>query len=97
KTLDVLGVPHLGDDSDLHRYPDAALVLGVGAVRSPHPRREVVDRVGGGRHWASVVHPRSYVSRSARIADGVVVLPHAILHAGVRAGAHSLVNSGATV
>ncbi len=97
ETGDVLGVPHLGDDSVLDRYPDAALVLGVGAVSAPHARRTVVGRIGADRRWTGVVHPRAYVSRSARIAETVVVLPQATVHAGVRAGAHSLVNSGATV
>jgi len=96
-TSDALRVPYLGNDEAIERYPDAVLALGVGAVGLPHRRRIVAERLGAGRRWVSIVHPSAYVSPSASMADGAVILPRAMLHAGVRAGAHSLVNSGATV
>lgn len=97
ETEKTLNVPHLGDDSALERYMDAALVLGIGALGPGDVRRSVVARLGADRRWATITHPETYLSPSASLGEGVVVLPRALLHAGVHVGAHSLVNSGAVV
>ena len=97
QTASILGVPQLGDDTAIEHHGDAALVLGIGAVGAPHARHEAVTRLGTRRRWITLVHPAAYISPSAHLEEGVVVLPQAMLHAGARAGAHSLVNSGATV
>jgi len=44
-----------------------------------------------------VVHPRAYVSASASVGPGAVVLAGAVVHSRARVGAHTIVNTGAVV
>ncbi len=72
-----------------------ALVLGFGATG---PLREAAGaRFGIDTAWAAIVHPAAWVSPSARLEPGVVVLAQAVVNTGARIGPHAIVNSGAIV
>ena len=45
----------------------------------------------------TLVHPRAYVSPEARLEEGTVVLPMAVVNTGVRVGRGCIVNIGALV
>lgn len=45
----------------------------------------------------ALVHPQAYVSPSARLSNGVVVLPCAVIHSRAEVGSHTIINSGAVV
>ncbi|MEG0166423.1 MAG: acetyltransferase [Ruthenibacterium sp.] len=45
----------------------------------------------------TLVHPSAYVSPSATLGQGVVVLPHAVINTGTEIGAGSIINIGALV
>lgn len=101
------GATHLGDDSTvLARFdpgsPDdrPALVLAVGGIGDPGVRRRVAQRIEGLASWtcwAVVVHGTAWVSPSAELSDGTVVLAGAIVNASATVGAHGIVNSRAVV
>lgn len=93
-----VGAPLLGDDSALDRYPEAHIVLGVGALRVTDVRERIVRSLGGDRRrWATVVHQRAWVSPSALLAQGAFVSAGAVVQAGADVGAHAIVNTGAVV
>ncbi len=72
-----------------------AVVLGFGATG---PLREAaVARFGPDTSWAAIVHPAAWVSPSARLEPGVVVLAQAVVNTGATIGPHAIVNSGAIV
>lgn len=77
------------DDCDL----DFSVVAAVGA---PGLRRELVSRWRGGA-YATVVARAASVSTDAKLGDGSIVAPGAVVTAGVSLGQHVLVNAGATV
>ncbi len=94
-------LPWLGTDA-AHAEAAAALpllerpwlVLGFGG---PHAmRRAAVVAVGPAR-WATVVHPRAWVSPSAAVGRGAVVLAGAIVNTGADVGDHAIVNTHAVV
>jgi acetyltransferase EpsM len=94
--------PWLGpDDSLAVRYRDEspgdrpALVIAFGGT--PSARRMAARALGEACPWASVVHPTAWVSPSASIGSGAVILAGAIVNSGARVGAHAIVNSGAIV
>lgn len=92
------GLPWLGDDEAVGKHPGAWGVLGVGALGPGNRRREIVARLDPDlAGWASVVHQKAYVSPTATVGQGSVILTGAILQAGARIGAHCVVNDGAVV
>ena len=47
--------------------------------------------------WGIAIHPTAYVSKSAHLEPGVVVMAHAVIQPHAFIGAHAIVNTGATV
>lgn len=101
------GASYLGDDATgLARAAEAGpderpeCILAIGGVGDPGGRRRVashVETLAPWAHWAVVVHATAWVSPSAELADGTVVLAGAIVNAGARVGAHGIVNSRAVI
>ena len=87
---------YLGTDDVASNYPDAAFVIGIGTMHAGPARRQMVGRLQLKR-WASVIHPRAFVSPSATIGAGSVIMPGAIVNARSMIGHHCIINSGAVV
>ena len=98
ETVERLHLPRLGGDENLVKYPNAALILGIGSVGVNTLRQEVVARLSVAHNrWAVVIHPRASISPSAKIDRGSVVLPGAVVNTGARIGSHSIINSNACI
>jgi len=99
--------PHLGDDAEGlagstgdEGAGRASFVLAVGGLVDPEARRRIVSSVDGlapGATWGVIVHGTAWVSPSADLASGTVVLAGAIVNAGARVGSHAIVNSRAVI
>ncbi|WFU43669.1 acetyltransferase [Bradyrhizobium sp. CB82] len=89
-------LPYLGTDADVPNYPDAAFVVGIGTLQAGPARAQMIGRVRVKR-WACVIHPRAFVSPSARIGVGTVVMPGAIVNARAVIGDHCIINSGVII
>ncbi len=94
-----VGARRLGDDAEGFRLiPVALFVLGVGAVGVSSDRAAIVARFAEkGASWATVIHARAWVSPSACLEPGVVVLAGALVNARAELGDHCVVNTGAIV
>ena len=100
-------VPWLGDDAALAaRLDDLApsdrpwLVLGFGGGETAAglaARAATTKRFGPDARWATVVHATAWISPTATIRDGAVVLAQAVVNAGAHVGRHAIVNSAAVV
>ena len=51
----------------------------------------------GGCQIATIIHPRAYVSPTAEVCDGAVILPGAVVNTNTRVGFGCIVNCGAIV
>jgi acetyltransferase EpsM len=93
-----LGVPRLGGEEALERHPGALGILGFAALETRGRREEAVRRLtpllGG---WAVVVHSSAWVSPTAMVGEGSVIMAGAVVQTGARIGAHCVVNTGAIV
>lgn len=98
---EVLGVPVLGDDSELGRQYDQGVAhafIGLGGVGDNGPRRRLYELARAhGFDVVPVVHPRAAVSPSARVGDGSVVLAGAVVGTEALVGPNAIVNTGAIV
>jgi sugar O-acyltransferase (sialic acid O-acetyltransferase NeuD family) len=95
-----LGQPVLGDDDAVLARPpgDVMLVNGVGSTRSVASRRALFLRFRErGYRFAQVIHPFSWVSPSASLAEGAQVMAGAVVQSGARIAENVLVNTRAVV
>lgn len=85
------GLPVLGDTKSVP--PDAQLLVCVGTGRD-----RITDRLGlPSARYATVVHPRAWVSPSSSVGHGSVLLAGVVLTASVRVGAHVAVMPNVTL
>ena len=92
----ILGYRILGSDTDLpvllSNYP--AAMVSVGQIKSPDLRMYlfgVLEKAGCST--PTVISPRAYVSKHAKIGAGSIVLHGAVVNAGVRVGSNCIINS----
>jgi sugar O-acyltransferase (sialic acid O-acetyltransferase NeuD family) len=88
----------LGGTADLARLAADGLegvLLGFGAAQGREPIVEAV--AAAGLALPILVHGSAYVAPSARLADGVQILPRASVGPNARIGRGGLVNTGAIV
>lgn len=100
ETQQRLGVAWLGGDDEVLARPaaDRLYVLGIGSIGVDDRRRRIVERyAAAGARFATIVHARAWVSPTAKLDEGAVVLAGAIVQSGARLGLHTLVGSGTVV
>lgn len=91
-----LPVPIVGSDSQLKNFSDHEFVVAIG----DNARREKVYRVAlsaGLVPAEPIIHPHAFVSPSARIGAGTVVMAGAIVQPHAKIGDNCIINTGATV
>lgn len=95
------GVPVLGDDHALQRWPagSVGLVNGLGMTPAqPVARRRLFEHHRAERHvFPALVHPAAWVAPDAQLDAGVQVMAGAIVQPGSRLGANTIVNTRASV
>ncbi len=92
----VLGYPLIGTDDELHilreKY-DYAFVT-IGHIASNSVRVKLFNKLKEfGFTIPVIVSPFAYVSKHAKIADGTVVMHHALVNAAVEVGENCIINS----
>lgn len=86
---EVLGLPVLGTEA---AHDGGPLLIAIGNNQA---RLAAAERLAA--RLPALVHPSAVVARSARVADGAVVMPRVVLGAAVQIGRLALVNTGAIV
>lgn len=104
RTRELLGVEHIGTDADFADRLDRMeadlrpwCVLGFAGSDGGAGRSDAVRRYGSAARWATIVHDRAWISPSASVGEGSVVLAGAIVNTGALVGRHAIVNTRAVV
>ena len=71
-----------------------AFVIGIG---NNDVRKQIADQYSGKMKFDTIIHPRAYVSKSAFLSEGVVVLAGSVINSNSKIGKHSIINSNAVV
>jgi sugar O-acyltransferase (sialic acid O-acetyltransferase NeuD family) len=96
----VLGYPVNGSDADLAEliktFPNVLITLGQ--IKSPTRRIELFnDLMQMGACFPVIKSPLAYVSPHAQVAEGTIVMHHALINAGARIGRNCIINTKALV
>ena len=94
----VLGYPVIGSDSDLAELIKTCpnVLLTLGQIKSPTRRMELFnDLMTMGARFPVIKSPLAYVSPHAHVAEGTIVMHHALINAGARVGRNCIINTKA--
>lgn len=100
KQHNVLGYSVIGSDADLAEliktFPNVLITLGQ--IKSPTRRVELFsDLMQMGARFPVIQSPLAYVSPHAHVAEGTIVMHHALINAGARIGRNCIINTKALI
>ncbi len=82
-----------GLDAFLDDYANVFVAIGNSQVRL-----QFLDQLSGlGYQLVTLIHPRAYVSPSAKIGQGSIVEPNAVIHSNVSIGIGCLISAGVVI
>jgi sugar O-acyltransferase (sialic acid O-acetyltransferase NeuD family) len=96
----LLGVPVIGGDEEITKYPAATihLVNGIGSVRiNPLRRRLFENFKDDGYQFTSAIHPSAIIAADAALSEGVQIMAGAVVQAGCRIGKNAIINTCASL
>jgi UDP-perosamine 4-acetyltransferase len=98
KASQVLGLPVLGDESQLATLAAQGIALAHAAVGDNAQRLAAAARLrAAGFALPSLSHPAALIGHGARVADGAAILARAVIGPEAEIGALALINTGAIV
>lgn len=80
-------------DLELNCSKSEPLVCGIGNLQI----REVIIKRFEGWNWVTIVHPTAYVSKTAFLGKGTVVMAYSVVQPEVTIGDHCIINTKASV
>jgi sugar O-acyltransferase (sialic acid O-acetyltransferase NeuD family) len=96
----ILGYSILGSDNDIFKYIRAgySFLVSVGQVKSAEIRERLFKHLKDSEaDIATIISPRSYVSRYAKIGVGTIVMHNVTINAGARIGENCTLNTGCNI
>lgn len=96
----LLGVPVLGGDEQIMKYPaeKIQLVNGIGSVRVTQLRRKLFEHFKiSGYQFASIVHPSAIIAGDVVLSEGAQIMAGAVIQAGCHVGINTVINTGSVV
>lgn len=75
--------------------PHLKFVIAIGDNKV---RKRIYQRLNlANEYYATVIHPSAWISPSATIGDGTVLMAHSVVNADAKIGYHSIINTSAVV
>lgn len=92
----VLGYKIIGSNEDLERLRGECgyALIAFGQIKSPDERIRMFEHLKAtGYTLATIISPRAYVSKHARIGEGTVILHDALINANATVGDNCIINT----
>jgi len=97
----IMNVPVLGGEGILKQLLERGVCLAanaVGGIGNIQTRIKMFERLSqAGFTCPTLIHPRAFIEPSARLAEGIQVMPHAYVGSETEVGYGVIVNTGAIV
>lgn len=71
-----------------------AFIIGIG---NNEIRKQIANKYSGTMQFETIIHPRAYVSKTASIQLGTVILAGAVVGSMVKVGVHGIVNANVVI
>jgi sugar O-acyltransferase (sialic acid O-acetyltransferase NeuD family) len=97
---ELLGYKYIGCDEDIAKYKkkDALFLITVGQIESANLRKHLFKNVViSPEKLATVISPRAYVSKWARIGVGTIIMHDVLINAAAVIGENCIVNTKALI
>ena len=91
KTL--YGVPVIGAVNELTDENGISAVIAIG---NNNVRKSIAEKFRN-LHWATLIHPYSWVHKSVKIQEGSVIFAGAVIQPDVCIGKHTIINTSASI
>lgn len=94
----LLGYPIIDCDENLpkHIIETNYFLITLGQIKSAQRRKEIYEYAKSfGAKFATVISPRAYVSKHAKIGEGTIIMHDTLLNAGVEVGENCIINTKA--
>lgn len=91
KTLS--GVPIIGAINELADKDSVSAVIAIG---NNNVRKNIAEKFHN-LHWATLIHPYSWVHKSVEIGEGTVVFAGTVIQPDVCIGKHTIINTSASI
>ena len=94
----LLDYPIIDCDENLpkHIIETNYFLITLGQIKSAQRRKEIYEYAKSfGAKFATVISPRAYVSKHAKIGEGTIIMHDALLNAGVEVGENCIINTKA--
>ena len=96
----ILGYPIIGTNNDIQKWVNekACFLITVGDIGNPTKRIELFNLVTSqGGLFPIIISPTAYLSKSASIGTGTIIMHHAMINASAVVGANCIVNTKALI
>lgn len=96
----VLGYPVVGTDDQVRQFvaEGASFFVSIGQIKTAEVRRHAYERVKAvGGKLATIISPLAYVSPSAVLGEGVIVMHRALVNSSAAIGDNVIINTMALV
>jgi sugar O-acyltransferase (sialic acid O-acetyltransferase NeuD family) len=100
KGLEFMGVPIIGNDTEVMKYPPQKirLVNGIGSVCVSSLRRQLFESFNcKGYQFESVIHPSAIIANQVTLSEGVQIMAGVVIQAGCQIGVNAIINTGSLV
>lgn len=96
----VLGYEVVGTDNEIEKYvsTDSYFLITVGQIKSADFRIRIAEKLKNlNANIATVISPRSHISKHAKVSEGTIVLHDALVNANVFIGKNCIINTKALI
>ena len=96
----VLGYPVIGTDDDLPELVKTygSFLITIGQISQPTARIKLFEKIRTlGGHFPVIISPHAYVSPTALVGPGTIVMHHAVINTEARVGMNCIINTGALI
>lgn len=96
----VLGYEYIGTDDDIGKLVDEgySFLITVGQINTSSVRKKLFSLLNkSGAKIATVISPRAYVSKHAKVRKGTIIMHDALVNANATIGENCIINSKALV